>query len=173
MKPLLCFKRDWTILCSWGENKKPTKWRKTQGLQLTRKLMLLLILVKSPSASSLMKPLASVTTQLHAWESRAAQRLTVALRPISPHCQTVVSRKRETKAEAEAGGDVFKHDAAQPQPRAGERACSPRTERRRTKTDSRAADRLIRSVVPFRHRHSRNRVRMMKCGENGSKCRRA
>ncbi len=32
---------------------------------------------------------------------QAAQCLAVALRPISPHCQTVVSRKRETKAETE------------------------------------------------------------------------
>lgn len=33
--------------------------------------------------------------------AQPAQALAVALRPISPHCHAVVSRKRETKAETE------------------------------------------------------------------------
>jgi len=50
-----------------------------------------------------LKSLVSVTTQLHAWLSTPSSFLAVALRPISPHCQAYVNRKRETKAEIEGG----------------------------------------------------------------------
>lgn len=110
-----------------------------------------------------MNSLVSVTTRLHAWKSGLRSVLTVALRPISPHCQTVVSRKRETKAETRGGvdgveGDVFKTRCC----RTITASCGgarPLAQRRRTDTEIRASDRSIGSTPS---RVPKSRRRMMK-----------
>lgn len=94
MKQLLCFTR----MFYFYERRQRQTRKKPNVIPKPIRLCLSLSLVKKLSASN-----EAISVSHDAAPRLREQRLTVALRPISPHCQTVVSRKRKNESTGRGG----------------------------------------------------------------------